>query len=368
MALRLTPLRDGRIEVRWPGRGPIFASLDEDPLSIFIDWGALTGHPEWNEGDERGAQFRFVPENGTLREKGHHVWLRRQLSTQSFLSHQDLKLFRDRGYLVLRGAVPPPVVTRARRAILADMRRNYDPAQYARMSAQTFAQELRDNDGGILSDLMMRSAVRPAVEALLGRVDDDRSSRMPQVAIRFPTDPRDDAVAGPPGTSGPHIDGVPTNTNGVKRFSPFTLLAGCALSDQTGAFEGNLTVYPGSHRQSHDAFRSHWRQHTAAAAATGGGGGGGGQTSFWPPEGNKTAMFPQATLNPIAPEQLLLRSGDAVLLHYMLVHCVAENRNSPDLRINCYWRMKHKELRDERPEEHTAENLWGGFDAIEEGA
>ena len=51
-----------------------------------------------------------------------------------------------------------------------------------------------------------------------------------KVAIRFPSDPRSDFK--PPSQSGAHIDGVPTATNGVTEFSPFTALVGVALSDQ----------------------------------------------------------------------------------------------------------------------------------------
>ena len=82
-------------------------------------------------------------------------------------------------------------------------------------------------------------------------------------------------------------------------------------------------------------------------------------------------MFPQSKEEldaNSAPLQLHLNAGDVVILHYLLIHCVADNRGS-DIRINCYWRMRHQELSDADGEsvkkEHVTQ-LWKGFDTIEE--
>ena len=341
---------DGKVKVQWCNRTSKIAQTT-DGTSIKINWDDVAGHREWNQGGENFSNFVLQP-NDTLLEKGHHSWRR----VQHFHSHQDIEFFKQHGYLILRKAIPPKIVKRARRAIFADIKNHYvgatqDPEGYRKMAAQTFATALREDDGGTLSDLMSCSVMGQAAEALVGRIVP--RERPPQVAIRFPQDPRQDAT--PPGYSGPHIDGVPTSTNGVTSFSPFTCLVGCALSDQEDDFEGNLTVYPGSHQQTCLSFHQNMAVNQC----------------LWAPDNQ--SMFPQyggdvAELNEHhAPLQLHLNAGDVVILHYLLIHCVADNRGS-DIRINCYWRMRHQELSDadeESVKKHVTQ-LWNGFDAIEE--
>jgi hypothetical protein len=88
-----------------------------------------------------------------------------------------------------------------------------------------------------------------------------------------------------------HIDGIPTATNGVTRYCPFTMLAGVALSDQAADFEGNLVVYPGSHRKVCDGFGKVFAE----------------TNTIWAPEERNPQYFPPGGVDGIVPKQLHLR-------------------------------------------------------------
>lgn len=62
------------------------------------------------------------------------------------------------------------------------MQATYTAAEFPRMSAQSFAPNLRANDGGILSNLLNRSSVLPAVTSLIGRVYEPSIQGPPQVS------------------------------------------------------------------------------------------------------------------------------------------------------------------------------------------
>src|SRR6185295_3360722 len=75
--------------------------------------------------------------------------------------------------------------------------------------------------------------------------------RSGQIALAFPQ-------AGPAAPPYPHLDGLPTPTNGVPagEVRSFTLLVGIVLSDVAAPGAGNLTVWPGSHR----LYEAHFRE------------------------------------------------------------------------------------------------------------
>lgn len=345
------PTPDGKVPVIWGRSEAVMMQLkplSSGVLGVDVDWEKF-GHPEWNvrcklraqAGHEvAAAEFLLREADGVLIEKGCQVWQR----LPEFLTHEQLESFRKTGFLVLRRAVPPDLVKRAQRAILADLRDTYRPEDLDMMSAQSFCRELQRDDGGVLSDLMQCSILMRAVESLVGPAPWGKG-HMPQVAVRFPEDPRFDGLPGT--TTWPHIDGVPTASNGVGQFSPFTALVGVALSDQLEDFEGNLVVYPGSHQQGCSSFQ---RQREASG-------------TLWP-SGN-AALVPEGGIDGIAPLQLHLHAGDAVIAHYLLAHCVAEHRGS-DIRINAYWRFTHQaHKRDlDQGRQDFVCDLWSGFDAV----
>mmetsp|Transcript_358 Transcript_358/g.916 ORF Transcript_358/g.916 Transcript_358/m.916 type:complete len:416 (+) Transcript_358:113-1360(+) len=107
-----------------------------------------------------------------------------------------------------------------------------------------------------------------------------------------------------------HIDGW----NKGKAW-PFNLLVAVALSDQTRGDQGNLHAAPGSHVPISNAARS-------VIAATG-------PQDPLPPLESLKAMLPATPA--IAPTPILLRAGDAALLHPLLAHRRGLN-TSPDIR------------------------------------
>ena len=168
--LRIGRIRsDGTVAVQWCNRTSQIAQTTNG-TSIKINWESVAGHREWNQRNENFSNF-VLQQNDTLLEKGHHSWRR----VQNFHSHQDIEHFKEHGYLILRKAIPPKMVKRARRAILSDIKNHYvgatrDPDGYQRMAAQTFATALREDDGGLLSDLMSCSVMGQAAEALVGQI------------------------------------------------------------------------------------------------------------------------------------------------------------------------------------------------------
>jgi ectoine hydroxylase-related dioxygenase (phytanoyl-CoA dioxygenase family) len=129
----------------------------------------------------------------------------------------------------------------------------------------------------------------------------------------------------------------------VNKLSPFSLLLGVALTNQTEDFCGNFVVYPGSH------FLINKELFSGVGLELG--------------EANKIieGKLPERLLKKLKePLQLHLSAGDAVLCHYQLVHGVSENRNGFEPRINLYWRIKHIN----HNEKDSVVDLFRDFDAI----
>jgi len=187
------------------------------------------------------------------------------------------------------------------------------PEQLGRMRAQTFCPELV-GDGPIL-DLYRATPLAALAEAALGtgRV---RAPHEAQIALRFPEpgaamrDPR------------PHIDGLPRPDNGVApgTLYTFTALAAVFLSDADLPFQGNFTVWPGSHR----ALAAHFAAGGSAAVTA---------------LGRPDAVFPPVPV--AAPRQLTVKAGDALLAHYLLVHGAAAN-TGPHIRYAVFFRLFHE--------------------------
>lgn len=218
------------------------------------------------------------------------------------LNVQQLRHFHDQGYVHLPGAVAPDVVDEALHAINHNLGQGIDPAELPIYRARSFCPELIRSS--VILDLYRRSAVPAIVESLIGAAHPVVSS---QIALRFPN--RKSA----PALLDPHIDGIYTPTNGVPsgRIHSFTMFIGVALSDVPGPWSGNLTVWPGTHRQYEEYFRVHG------------------------PESLLHGMPPVRLPDPV---QLTARAGDAFLLHYQLAHSAAPNF-SPHVRYAVYFRV-----------------------------
>ena len=154
----------------------------------------------------------------------------------------------------------------------------------------------------------------------------------------------------------PHIDGCymggPTDT-----FNPFTVLVMIALSDVPKDFCGNLVVYPGSHKtignqfkDNHENLKYLWKQNNNHSI----------------PRGEDRYKHP---LDGIQPKQLCIKAGDAVIVHYLLAHSVADNHLC-DPTLKLYWRVEHKGHHNKLTEKDDNGNIigpkfvtdvWSGF-------
>jgi hypothetical protein len=207
----------------------------------------------------------------------------------------------------LPGLVPRERVEAALAAINASLgQEGLDKNALDTMRAQTFCPELV----GAPAILQLFSATPLAsfAQAALGqgRV---REPGVGQIALRFPSPGADRAEPRP------HIDGMPQPNNGVAAGTiyHFTALAAVFLSDADAPFQGNFTVWPGSHLELARYFGANGTdellQHCPAIALP-------------------------------APRQLTVRAGDALLAHYLLAHGAAPNLG-PHVRYAVFFRLFH---------------------------
>src|SRR5262249_4253870 len=127
-----------------------------------------------------------------------------------------------------------------------------------------------------------------------------------QIALRFP-------VMEKPGDLHPHIDGMPTANNQIKKGTiyTFTALCGFLLSDIPNRFWGNFAGWPGTHV----SFAKYFQEHEPNILKRG-----------LPP-----VRLPE-------PEQVTGRAGDMILSHYLTAHTVVVNV-SPYIRYAVFFRL-----------------------------
>lgn len=230
------------------------------------------------------------------------------------LTPEQRRALVDQGYLVVPGLVPRERIDAALRAINGSLgEEGIAKDQLWTLRAQTFCPELVS--ASPILDLYAATGVQALAEAAIGAGQVTPPSTG-QIALRFPQ-PRpatgSDVV---PRDPYPHIDGMPGPLNGVRAGTlyHFTALAGVFLSDVDGSFEGNFTVWPGSHRVLERHFRSHGTDELLSG-------------------------FPKLDLG--APRQLRARAGDVVLAHYQLAHGAAANLG-PHIRYAVFFRLAHR--------------------------
>ena len=140
-----------------------------------------------------------------------------------FSASQRTEIF-DAGYTILPGFIPEELVHRAVRAINHSIGEGIDPAQLPTLRAQNYCPELKTASD--ITDLFNATGLTQLAESVLG-TDTFPSINSAQIALRFPR--ADDEL--PPFR--PHLDGLPTMTNGVPQglIGSFTALVGVLLSD-----------------------------------------------------------------------------------------------------------------------------------------
>lgn len=213
---------------------------------------------------------------------------------------------RDRGYVVLPGALPKARQEAALRAINASLGRGLRPEDVSHFRARSFCPELQKTD--VILDLFRNTVASRVATSLVGSDGLERVTTG-QIALSFPSDEA-------PKPPYPHLDGMYTPDNGVPAGSvlSFTMLAGIVLSDVTTPEAGNLVVWPGSHRVLEDYFRA---------------------------KGPKSLLAGMPDVDLGRPEAVLARAGDVVLSHYQLAHTGGPN-TSPHIRYAVYFRLKRK--------------------------
>ena len=303
------------------------------------------------------------------------------MAPEALTDDQKLDLLRD-GYVVIRGAVPPDRVARARDRISAalpkDERRLLVPADLAThedtvglFNNTCLAEILRREMGRYPPVISAQVAVTPPFDELGG-------TPMPHVdgswSGEIPHDPNDiDLASGRP-KDAPRYFGPNDNLRGTNdgqlwqdpartiSIGSYTALVGVALSDQTRPGNGQFGVLKGMHEAVEAAFR---RQRDAGSVI-------GPEGLDWPrikisasgrpylnglPDAVREAAhrageqaapiegWPWPWITPV-----LLDAGDAVVAMHSCPHTATPNLG-PNPRMNVYFRIRR--WREGNPHEGT---------------
>jgi len=248
------------------------------------------------------------------------------------LTPNDKKTFYEKGYIIIKNAVPRELIDEA----LRDINYFMGTSSYKVPDDDTklfFPPEICT--GPNAANLLNQSTAFNAAKSLFGENNFVKTVRYAQVALRFP---KKKEAMNPLKTKifdffSWHIDGMEKVFGGENH--PFTLLLGIALSDQTKPDCGNLRVYPGSHIKMQEPY--------------------------------KRAIAVQSPLDMKAvdvgePVQVLLAPGDIILAHQMLAHGVGINQ-SPNIRYQIYFRLAHKEHSRLKP--LMIDNMWTEFEGLQ---
>lgn len=249
------------------------------------------------------------------------------------------QFFFAHGFLHLTGAVRAELVSRALGHINESLGRGINQANFhqneesrARGSSQIQYCADKWNHPAIAA-LFRDSACPTLVESLLG-VGGFTAPSSGQIALTFPNASK---FTGGSAAENPaaiaqitqnwntpaslrkswHIDGIHRKSSGfaADEIKNFTLLVGIYLSAAPADFCGNITVFPGSHRELEAYFRR-----------------------VDPIVRLVDDSLPDIPLNP--PHQLHVSPGDVLLAHYQTAHAVAPNLSS-HVRYAVYFRLIH---------------------------
>ncbi len=228
------------------------------------------------------------------------------------LTVEQMQEIYKNGFVRLPGVVPQKNVQVALRAINFSVGQGMDRKEMPEFRSRSYCPELLGKPP--ILDLLYETPLYSLAESAA-----DSGLKLAgggQIALRFP-------VMEHPGTMAPHIDGLYSPNNGVRKGTifTFTMLAGIFLSDVPNHYWGNFVVWPGSHK----LYESYFQQHG--------------------PDILRKQM-PDVTLP--EPHQVLANPGDAILCHYQLGHTVAINV-SPYVRYAVFFRLTHPDHRKNIP-------------------
>ncbi len=213
---------------------------------------------------------------------------------------EQLRIFAERGYIVLSGVVPSDALEMARAEIARTV--SADPPSSDHVGPCSYWPAI--DDVHPFTGLLASDRALTAAEALVRPHRIDRPD-MAQIALNIPPFPHR------PG--GPHIDGLtPPEPDG--RPGTFTMLAGIMLTDQPGDDLGNLWVWPGTHLTAAAYFRTHGADALLTA-------------------------IPYPPVDLPEPQQVHAQAGDLLLAHYLLAHNIGGN-TGPQTRECIYYRLR----------------------------
>lgn len=244
--------------------------------------------------------------------------------------------FRDQGYVVLRGAIPPRRIAAARQVINHSLgEQGIPPDDLPKLRQTSYCGEERQNP--VLTDLFNRSVVFTAFESVFGEGNVQRTGGA-QIALRFPR-PLYQQAKPPHG----HLDGIGTGLNNMEKGAysrSFTALAVVLLNDLPEPYWGNFTVWP----RSHTAFEAYFKEHGHGEMASG-------MPKIEYPEG---------------PLQMTGKAGDVVLAHHLMVHGAAPN-TGPEIRYAAIFRARHSDVEKNDKDAYTDMwREWPGIRALED--
>ena len=217
------------------------------------------------------------------------------------------KEFKKKGFIKISNVVPQKQINVALREINHTLGKGMEPSKVSGYRSTTYFPEITQKPA--ILDLLHETSALKILESVIGpkKIKLDGN---PQIALRFP-------VMEKPGELHPHIDGMVSANNQIKKGTiyTFTALCGILLSDIPNHFWGNFTGWPGTHV----SFAKYFHEHGPNILKRG-----------LPP-----VRLPE-------PEQVTGKAGDMILSHYLTAHTVVVNV-SPYIRYAVFFRMKHVE-------------------------
>lgn len=240
------------------------------------------------------------------------------------LTTQQIADFQRDGFVHIPNAIAPELVDRALHIINYNLGEGIPVEELPKWRSQSYFPDASGEAG--ITDLFNASGLLDTMRDLMGH-ENVAPAKGGQLALRFPRKPG--AEVQPPH---PHIDGVYSPNNGVKKgtIHSFSALLGVFLTDVDADYAGNFVVWPGSHLKMQEYFREHG-----------------------------TAVVTEEGRNPPIERgemvQIKAKAGDAVLAHYQLFHGVAGN-TAPRPRFATFFRVMHPEHEAHRMECLT--DLW----------
>jgi len=295
-------------------------------------WGALTGR------EVEDCRQKFYLEAACPEEPPHPPKLMGRADFDEvvdFTREERATFIRD-GFLIVRNAIPSSLVDAALGHINAAL---LEPGSVTKDNDDTLSICSAAKQSEAVQALLYATPLWTLAQRLMGR---GRVAHCPasQMALRAPSlgaaPLSDDAL--PPKRW--HIDGMAKG-----KHSPFSVLLGIALSEQTQPNCGNLVAFRGSHHVLQPLIRGEVEA----------------GSSIFSEESDRVENKPALG----GGQQILLRPGDAVFLHQKVAHRVGVNL-SPHIRYQTYFRLSHIDHAQKAEDGSLLDDLWVEFEGLKD--